>query len=284
MGVFAAVAIGTGSMAQNATVPGRLDSLSAIVEREIALHHIPGAVVLAGDAKGVIYRRAFGDRVSSPQHLPMTPDAIFDLASLTKVIATTTAVMQLKERGLIDLDARVTNYWPGFGAHGKDSITVRQLLTHMSGLRPDIDNAVVWSGEQQALARIVSDHPIAPPGSRFIYSDLNFIVLGELVHRISGETLDRYTAERIFEPLGMRDTSFNPAVAQRARGSCRPTVRPARCVGERFRTRRHTGWVESQVTRDSFRRPMTLPGLPGCCWAGARARAYRSWRRKPSHR
>src|SRR5579872_3582699 len=133
--------------AQVAPVPERLEAVSSIVEREIALHHLPGAVVVAGDANGVFYRRAFGDRLLSPA-APMTTDAIFDLASLTKVIATTTAAMQLSEQGLLDLDARVVRYWPAFGAHDKDRITIRQLLTHMSGLRPDIESSAPWSGQQ----------------------------------------------------------------------------------------------------------------------------------------
>ena len=207
--VFASIFLVIGSSsAQAPQIADRLNSIALIVGREIALHHVPGAVIVAGDANGVIYRRAFGNRLLSPQAVPMTADAIFDLASLTKVIATTTAVMQLSESGRLDLDARVDRYWPGFGAHGKDQITVRQLLTHMSGLRPDIQGSD-WSGEPEALERVVSDHPITPPGSRFLYSDINFIVLGELVRRISGESLDSYTAEHIFKPLGMRDTGFN---------------------------------------------------------------------------
>ena len=206
-----------GATAQAPVIEERLGSLSAIVEREISLHHVPGAVIIAGDANGVFYRRAFGNRLLAPEATPMVADAIFDLASLTKVIATTTAVMQLSQSGLIDLDARVVRYWPAFGAHGKDQITIRQLLTHMSGLRPDIQSSAMWFGEQQALKQIVSDHTVSPPGSRFLYSDLNFIVLGELVQRITGKTLDIYTTKNIFGPLGMQDTGFNPESAKRGR-------------------------------------------------------------------
>ncbi len=214
----AVLASGAKSAAAQVTpMPERLEAVSSIVEREIALHHVPGAVVVAGNANGVFYRRAFGERLLSPVATPLTADAIFDLASVTKVVATTTAVMQLSERGLLDLDARVVRYWPAFGAHGKDQITVRQLLTHMSGLRPDIQSSASWSGQQQALAQIIADHPISPPGTRFRYSDINFIVLGELVRRVSGEPLDIYTAKHIFEPLGMRDTMFNPGSGKRSR-------------------------------------------------------------------
>ena len=196
---------------------GKLDALAPVVKREIALHHIPGAVILAGDSRGVIYRRAFGDRIIASHPIPMDANAIFDLASLTKVIANTTAIMQLAERGEIELDARVLKYWPAFAAHGKEDITVEQLLTHLSGLRPDIQGTARWSGEKEALAEIVSDHPIAPPGTRFIYSDVNFIVLGELVRRVSGETLDSYALRHIFNPLGMFDTRFKPDAAQKPR-------------------------------------------------------------------
>jgi CubicO group peptidase (beta-lactamase class C family) len=147
----------------------------------------------------------------------MRPDAIFDLASLTKVIATTTAVMQLVEAGRLRLDEPVAAHWPEFGSADKGAITVRQLLTHTSGLRPDLDPATRWSGEAAALARVLADHPIHPPGSRFLYSDINFIVLGELVHRVSGEPLDVYARRHIFAPLHMADTAFHPAFAERVR-------------------------------------------------------------------
>ena len=147
----------------------------------------------------------------------MRPDAIFDLASLTKVLATTTAIMQLAETGQLRLDLPVAEYWPAFASAGKSAITIRQLITHTSGLRPDLDPSLHWSGEAGALAEIAADHPIRPPGTRFIYSDLNFIVLGELVHRVSKEPLDVYTERHIFAPLHMADTSFRPARAERAR-------------------------------------------------------------------
>lgn len=203
--------------AQVAPVPDRLEAVSSIVEREIALHHVPGAVIIAGNANRVFYRRAFGDRLLSPVPTPMMPDAIFDLASLTKVVATTTAIMQLSERGLLDLDARVVRYWPAFGAHGKEQITIRQLLTHMSGLRPDIPSSASWTGREQALAQIIADHPVSLPGARFRYSDINFIVLGELVRRVTGEPLNIYAAKHIFQPLGMRDTMFNPGAGKQNR-------------------------------------------------------------------
>jgi uncharacterized protein YbbC (DUF1343 family) len=152
----------------------------------------------------------------------MTVDTVFDLASLTKVVATTTAIMQLRERGRIDLDAPVSRYWPEFARRGKARITVRQLLSHGSGLRAGLDLNNGWRGYRAAMERIAGERLHAPPGQRVIYSDLNFAVLGELVRRISGLSLDRYCESRIFEPLGMHDTAFRPADRLKARIA--PTV------------------------------------------------------------
>lgn len=187
------------------------------MDQEIAAGHIPGAVVLVGQHGRIVYRAAFGSISVVPARSPMPPDAIFDLASLTKVIATTTAIMQLAEAGRLQLDKPAADYWPEFASGGKSAITVRQLLTHTSGLRPDLDPAAHLSGEAGALALIAADHPIQPPGTRFIYSDLNFIVLGELVHRVSHETLDVYARKHIFTPLRMTDTEFRPVLADHAR-------------------------------------------------------------------
>jgi uncharacterized protein YbbC (DUF1343 family) len=192
-------------------------AIAPIVGQEIAAGHIPGAVILIGERGRIVYREAFGMRQTLPQPEAMTPDTVFDLASLTKVVATTTAIMQLVEAKRLRLDAPVARYWPEFAANGKSAITVKELLTHTSGLRPGLDLSGAWSGAGEALARIAAERPIQPPGSRFLYSDLNFIALGELVRRLSGEPLDVYAARHIFAPLGMRDTGFNPAPAERAR-------------------------------------------------------------------
>jgi CubicO group peptidase (beta-lactamase class C family) len=156
-------------------------------------------------------------RALKPQGEPMTADTIFDLASLTKVIATGTAVMQLAETGKLNLDDPVMKYWPEFGTNGKAQISVRQLLTHYSGLRPDLDLAPSWFGYSAALDRNIREKPIRAAGTAYIYSDINFEILGELVRRISGLPLDQYCAEKIFKPLGMKDTAFKPAPSQRQR-------------------------------------------------------------------
>ncbi len=195
----------------------RLAGIASVVEQAIRDRKCPGAVILIGHDGKVVYRRAFGERSLVPERRPMTLNTIFDMASLTKVIATTTAVMQLVEQGKILLSAPVADYWPEFKENGKELITVRELMTHYSGLRPDLDLKPDWSGYDTALKAIVAEKPILPPGTRFIYSDINFETLGELVRRVSGEPLDVYCREHIFKPLGMKDTSFKPPASLRER-------------------------------------------------------------------
>jgi uncharacterized protein YbbC (DUF1343 family)/CubicO group peptidase (beta-lactamase class C family) len=187
-----------------------LDSIAPLVEEAIRAGKCPGAVVMIGHDGKVAYRRAFGFRSLVPNKSVMTPETIFDMASLTKVIATTTAVMQLVEEGKVRLEDPVAVYWPEFKANGKEEITVRELMTHYSGFRGDLALEPEWSGYETALQMIIAEKPIAPPGTRFIYSDINYETLGELVHRISGQMLDAYCTLHIFKPLAMKDTRFKP--------------------------------------------------------------------------
>jgi uncharacterized protein YbbC (DUF1343 family)/CubicO group peptidase (beta-lactamase class C family) len=195
----------------------RLAPVDGIVRDAMRRGKIPGAVVIVGTREKVAYRRAFGYRSLIPRRLPMTENTIFDIASLTKVVATTTAVMQLMEKGKLRLEDPVARYWPEFGANGKSDITVRELLTHYSGLRPDIDPGPGNLGYAGTIKIISAETPVAPPGTRFIYSDINFEALGELVRRVSGEPLNTYCREHIFGPLGMRDTTFRPPRSLRSR-------------------------------------------------------------------
>ncbi|MBS0354469.1 MAG: DUF1343 domain-containing protein [Proteobacteria bacterium] len=200
-------------------VAGQLDNsrldvaIAPIVEAEIAAGHVPGAVVLIGEGDAVVYRRAFGQRALVPAPEPMTVDTIFDLASLTKAVATTPAVLQLVEQGLLALDTPVARYWPPFAAQGKDAITVRQLLAHTSGLPAGMD-ARPGTPPDEVLRRIASIKPQRRAGGDPLYSDLNFITLGELVRRVSGLPLDEYSRRRLFQPLDMLDTDFLPPAAQ----------------------------------------------------------------------
>lgn len=184
--------------------------VDALIQELIAQREIPGAVVLVGHNGQVVYRRAFGYRALEPRREPMTLDTVFDLASLTKPIATATSVMRLVQLGQIRLNDPVAKYIPEFGRNGKEEITVRQLLTHFSGLREDLDLNVAWTGRDEALRRAYDEKPVRSPGSAYIYSDINFIVLGELVERVSALPLDKYADAHVFQPLKMLNTRFLP--------------------------------------------------------------------------
>jgi uncharacterized protein YbbC (DUF1343 family)/CubicO group peptidase (beta-lactamase class C family) len=191
-------------------------ALDDAIGQAIRENRIPGAVLLVGHDGQVVYRKAYGHRAEVPRPEPMTADTIFDCASLTKVVATTSSLMKLLEQGKLRLNDRVTEYLPEFQG-GKSDITVRNLMTHFSGLRPDLDLDPAWSGYETGIHRALVDKPAGPPGARFVYSDINFILLGEIVHRLSGEMLPDYAREKVFEPLGMRDTMFQPPASLRPR-------------------------------------------------------------------
>ena len=187
-----------------------------IVREAIAARQTPNAVVVAGQGDRVLYEKAFGLRAVVPAEEPMTLDTVFDLASLTKVVATTTAVMTLIEDGRLRLNDPVAAHVPGFERYGKNTITIRHLLTHVSGLRPDVD-LHPWTGYDAAIELAKDEIPTAPPGESFVYSDINFFLLGHIVARITGESLDAYLKRVVFEPLGMKDTGFNPSKSLVAR-------------------------------------------------------------------
>ncbi len=185
-------------------------TVDAVVERAVAEGNIPGAVLVIGHDGKVIHRRAFGSRSLEPEREPMTLDTVFDLASLTKCIATATSVMKLVEDGRLRLGDSVATYLPEFAQNGKKDITVRDLLTHYSGLAPDLDLKSSWSGREAAYQMAMQQRPTNPPGSRFVYSDINFEVLGFLVEKITGQPLNEFASANIFKPLGMKDTRFLP--------------------------------------------------------------------------
>jgi uncharacterized protein YbbC (DUF1343 family)/CubicO group peptidase (beta-lactamase class C family) len=185
-------------------------AIYSIVNQAIANHKIPGAVVIVGHDGKVVFRRAYGDRSLVPDRETMTVDTVFDMASLTKVLATAPAVMQLYQQGKIDVDAPVANYLPDFAANGKGGITVRDLLTHYSGLPPDLPLTEPWQGKEAAYKLAFAIAPLRPPGVRFQYSDINFIVLGALVEKISGMSLDQYVLKYVIQPMGLRNTRFLP--------------------------------------------------------------------------
>jgi uncharacterized protein YbbC (DUF1343 family) len=179
------------------------------INQAIAQKRLPGAVLIVGHNGQIVYRKAYGDRALVPRTEAMTLDTVFDLASLTKVIATTSSLMKLFEQGRFHLNDRITQYIPEF-QNGKSDITIRNLFTHFSGLKPDVPLALPWSGYETGIRLACTDAPAGPPGARFVYSDINFVLLGELVHRLSGQMLNDFARENIFQPLGMKNTTFLP--------------------------------------------------------------------------
>ncbi len=198
--------------------------LDRAIEEAITADQIPGAVLVVGHRGRIVHRKAYGRRALVPSPEPMTLDTIFDAASLTKVVATSSAVMKLFEQGRVRLNDRVTEYLPEFQG-GKSEITVRHLLTHFSGLRPDLDLEPAWSGYETGIGKALVDKPVAAPGERFLYSDINFILLGEIVRRRSGESLPEFVRRTVFGPLGMKETMFQPP--ESLRGRIAPTEVPA---------------------------------------------------------
>ncbi len=188
----------------------RLKHIDEAVEAALQAGEIPGAVVLVARHGRIGYLKAFGKRSIQPARESMTVDTIFDISSLTKVIATTPSIMLLVEKGSLRLDDKVSRYLPDFRGGGKDSITLSQLLTHYSGLLPDFDLSRQWSGYSAALKELWKATTHSEPGTEFQYSDLNFIALGEVVHAVSGLSLDAFAQQHIFAPLGMIDTLFRP--------------------------------------------------------------------------
>ena len=194
----------------DAAVANDFGAIDAMIQAAVAKGNTPGAVVIVGHNGKVVYRKAFGSRSLEPTREAMTPDTIFDLASLTKCIATTTAVMQLLEEGKVRLNDPVAAYLPEFAANDKSQITVRELLTHFSGLPPDLDLKEQWKGKATAFNMAMQARPMYQPGTRFLYSDINFEVLGFLIEKISGMPLNEYASAHVFGPLGMRETTFLP--------------------------------------------------------------------------
>ena len=194
-----------------------LARMDAVIADEIANQRLPGAVVLVGRKDRVIWEKSYGSRAVEPTREAMTTDTIFDVASLTKVVATATSIMILVERGKVRLNDQVSLYIPELKGEGRENITIEQLLIHRSGYAPDFDLRERWTGYDEAIKRLIKEPLRNPPGTRFTYSDIGFIALGEVVKRVSGMPLDRFAKQNIFAPLHMRDTGFRPAAGLRVR-------------------------------------------------------------------
>ncbi|WP_239007291.1 exo-beta-N-acetylmuramidase NamZ domain-containing protein [Burkholderia diffusa] len=213
-----------GAHAESDTAAARQQTaaIDEAIAAEIADGHLAGAVVVTGDADGVRVRVARGLRMTGEHVEAMTADTVFDLASLTKPVATAVAIMQLAERGMLRLDAPAARYWPAFGAHDKASITIRQLLAHVSGLPAAVSSSRALRSRAAVLADIVAMTPGTPAGTQVRYSDVNYVVLGEIVERVSHWPLDAWCAAHVFAPLGMASTAFRPPAPLFARVA--PTI------------------------------------------------------------
>ena len=191
--------------------------LDVVIQDAIEQKQCPGAVVLVGHHGRVVYKKAYGMRSLEPTREPMTLDTIFDVASLTKVVATTPSVLRMLELGQIRLNDSVAIYLPEFAQNGKQYVTIRELMTHYSGLPEDLDLKTEWQGEETAQQMAFASNLVTPPGSVFRYSDINFEMLGFLVERISKMPLDKYADAFVFQPLGMKETRFLPPAKWRRR-------------------------------------------------------------------
>ena len=193
--------------------PAKLAEIGQAINKAMGEKRLPGAVVWL-ERNHVVFEKAYGQRQILPGPEPMTEDTIFDLASLTKVFATAPSIMLLMERGKIEIDAPVKRYLPEFTGQGRDAITIRNLLTHTSGLRPGLSLADAPMGYTAGIARALIEKPVRPPGTEFVYSDINFMLLGEIVRRVSGEPLNQFAEESFYRPLKMSHTGFLPPAAE----------------------------------------------------------------------
>ncbi len=195
----------------------QLQKIGPAVEAAMEAKEVPGAVVLVARHGKVVYLKAFGHRAVEPAMEAMTTDTIFDMASMTKVMATAPSILLLVEQGEVRLGDKVKHYLPKFVGGGKDAITVLELMTLYSGLPPDFDLSRPWQGYDAALEELWKETTQGEPGKEFVYSDLNYIALGEIVRAVSGKKLDVFSSENIFGPLGMSETRFNPPPEWRPR-------------------------------------------------------------------
>jgi uncharacterized protein YbbC (DUF1343 family)/CubicO group peptidase (beta-lactamase class C family) len=205
----------------------------SLIQDAVKRGDCPGAVLIVGRRAGVVYEKAYGSRALQPQIEAMTLDTIFDLASLSKPVGCATSVIKLIDQGKVDPKEKVRKYLPEFTGNGKENITVEHLLLHWGGLIPDNSIKDYAGTPAQSWENICKLDLKSPPGTRFAYTDVGFIVLGKLVERVSGKTLDQFAADEIFKPLGMNETGYNPPAALYPR--CAPTEK------------RDDKWIRGQV-------------------------------------
>lgn len=188
----------------------QFSAVDRLVRDAIRDGQAPGAVIAIGHGGQIVHHYVYGHQALVPRQEPMTWGTHFDMASLTKPTMTALAIMQLVEQGQLDLEDPVTRYLPAFGANGKSSITLRLLLTHYSGLPPDVPLKDAWTGKTEAVHRVMTSPLTNSPGEKFVYSDINFITLGLVVEKVSGLSLNDYVQRNILSPLGMTQSGYLP--------------------------------------------------------------------------
>ena len=194
---------------------GKLESIEAAITQARSEKRLPGGVLWIEHGANH-FSKAYGKASSTPIHSLIQIDTIYDAASLTKVVATTPAVMLLHQRGKLSVNDPVKKYIQEFTGEGREEVTIRHLLTHTSGLRPDI-SINGWEGHPECIAKCVSEKLRSKPGEKFIYSDINFQLLDEIVRRVTKQKLDSFCEQEIFGPLKMVDTGYNPPATKLAR-------------------------------------------------------------------
>jgi len=199
-----------------------LDRIDAVVQEEIRAGNFPGAVVLVGKGKKVLYHKAFGLAIAEPAQEPMQKDTIFDLASMTKPLATAASVMALVDRGKLDPNDYVREYLPAFACGGKEEARISHLLTHTSGLPAYTDANVLKElygspCPERVIEKICSFDAKSAPGEEFRYSCLGYITLAEIVRIVTNQGVDEFARANLFVPLGMRDTRYNPPASWKPR-------------------------------------------------------------------
>ncbi len=203
---------------QEIRLDNRLDRIDAVVEEEIEKGNFPGAVVLVGRQDKIVYWKAFGYKIVEPNEEPMDKDTVFDLASLTKPVATATSIMMLVDQQKLNLDDYVSKYLPAFACNGKEHVHIRHLLTHTSGL-PAYTNAKELEDEfgdpcpDKVVEKICNLDALNEPGEKFRYSCLGYITLAKIVEIVSGKSVDDFSKVNIYGPLGMKHTAYNPSAS-----------------------------------------------------------------------
>ena len=226
-----------------------IPEIDAIVTRAVRAGRTPGAVVIVGRRDGVVFRSAYGRRAIIPQREEMTPDTIFDLASLTKPLVVGSLIQWLVQEGRLDVRRRVVDYLPEFGVREKYLVTVEQLLLHTSGLPPSNSLNDFKHGPERARELTLGGWLYKRSGREFIYSDIGYIALGEMIEAITGERLDQTAQRVIFGPLGMRDTRYCPELCSD------PRIAP---------TELNYGWVKNPIRGEpSDTRAHRLGGVSG---------------------